>query len=37
MNQVNAAGRRNNTLTANQADDLRTQAQDIIRNELLKY
>jgi hypothetical protein len=34
MNQVNAAERRG-TLTPDQADDLRTQAEDIIRNELL--
>jgi hypothetical protein len=34
INQVNAAERRD-TLTGDQADDLRTQAEDIIRNELL--
>ena len=34
INQVNAAGRRG-TLTANQADDLRTQTKDIIMNQLL--
>jgi hypothetical protein len=35
INQVNANERRNNTLTTDQADNLRTQAEDIIRNELL--
>jgi hypothetical protein len=35
INQVNAAERRDdNTLTADEADELRTQAEDI-RNELL--
>ena len=35
INKVDTAAERHDTLTAEQADDLRTQAEDIIRNELL--